>query len=544
MVGLDWRRHQLDADRLAASVVDAAADVVIVSGIPDEMVNGPLETFTAGHEPARGVGDALDDVALGDIARQAGRELTLRPSIGDVPGRLDALFCRPGVEPPGLRAEDGDPSAPRSNEPERGSLAGTLIPRIRSELERRLPDYMTPARFVVMPELPTLPSGKIDRTALPTPSLHRSARVTPLVEPIDRLEELLVEVWQAVTGVDAVGTHDDFFGELGGHSLLAARLAARLRSVLDTDVPLQLVFDTPTIVAMASALRGSSRLAVDIDGEAEIPPPPPAATASGKSNMSAVDQLARTSGACNGAIARADRPDELPLSFAQQRLWFLDRLAPGNPFYVETSAFRLRGAIQPRALEMSLGAVADRHEILRTSFANVDGRPLQRIAPSTRVPLELVDLTVVAPARRDDELDRIVLERATTPFDLTTARCCGRPWCGSPATTTSSCSRCTTSSPMAGRCRCSVASCPPCTGAWSRASGWSSPSCPSSTRTTPSGNAPTSGRPPSSGSSATGRSTSLGCRSSNCRPITPARPRSRTAAATSASSFRPARAPG
>ena len=270
VIGLDWRRHQLDADRLAASVVDAAADVVIVSGIPDRMVNAPVETFTAGHVPARGVGDAPDDVALSDIARQAGRELTLRPSIGDVPGRLDALFCRPGVEPPGLRAEDGDPSAPRSNEPERGSLAATLIPRIRSELEQRLPEYMTPARFVVMPELPTLPSGKIDRTALPTPSLHRSARVTPFVEPSDRLEELLVEVWRAVTGVDAVGTHDDFFGELGGHSLLAARLAARLRSVLDTDVPLQLVFDAPTIVAMASALRGSSRLAVDIDGEAEI----------------------------------------------------------------------------------------------------------------------------------------------------------------------------------------------------------------------------------------------------------------------------------
>ena len=296
-----------------------------------------------------------------------------------------------------------------------------------------------------MPELPTLPSGKIDRAALPTPSLHRSARVTPFVEPIDRLEELLVEVWRAVTGVDAVGTHDDFFGELGGHSLLAARLAARLRSVLDTDVPLQLVFDAPTIVAMAVGAprveptrrrhrwRGRDRRRRRRRRTRHRRRP----RAGSRTCPRLISSPARQ--------ARATVPSHAPTGRTTSRC-----RSPSNacgsstgslPATRSTSRRRRSGSAapsMPRALEMSLGAVADRHEVLRTSFANVDGRPLQRIAPSTRVPLELVDLAVVAPARRDDELDRIVLERATTPFDLTTLpAAAGDPGAARPRTTTS-----------------------------------------------------------------------------------------------------------
>ena len=350
VIGLDWRRHQLDADRLAASVVDAAADVVIVSGIPDRLVNAPLEHVHCWARAGAWRRRRRRPTTSHSATSRAGRTRA-HPAAVDRrrTGPPRCAVLPPGVEPPALRAEDGDPSAPRSNEPERGSLAATLIPRIRSELEQRLPEYMTPARFVVMPELPTLPERQDRPHGAPDPEPPPQRRVTPFVEPIDRLEELLVEVWRAVTGVDAVGTHDDFFGELGGHSLLAARLAARLRSVLDADVPLQLVFDAPTIVAMASALRGradspsTSMARPRSTQQATATAPPARRPRAGSRTCPRTDRLT-----ARRARQRCDRPrhqpDELPLSFAQQRLWSSTGSLPATR---STSRRRRSGSTAP-----------------------------------------------------------------------------------------------------------------------------------------------------------------------------------------------------
>jgi amino acid adenylation domain-containing protein len=266
---LDWRRRCPDAEALAAHVASSDAHAVVVAGIPDLELRGPLAALAAcagdGRATAanlralldRSTSEGVPDAeALSGVARATDRQLVLRPSLGE-PGFLDAVFVRPGFQPPPVEHTEVD--VPLTNEPERGALAARLIPRLRDEVAQRLPEYMAPARYVMSTELPSLANGKVDRRRLVVPTEVRRLRVTPYVAPANPLEQTLANVWQDITGVEAVGVEDDFFRDLAGHSLLAARLVARLRAALDADVPLQLVFEAPTIAAMAAALASDTR---------------------------------------------------------------------------------------------------------------------------------------------------------------------------------------------------------------------------------------------------------------------------------------------
>jgi amino acid adenylation domain-containing protein len=264
--------------------------------------------------------------------------------------------------------------------------------RLRSFLRERLPDYMVPAHFVVLEALPLTPNGKVDRRALPAPPALEGERpelAAPYLAPRTPVEETLAAIWSDVLGVERVGVADDFF-ELGGHSLLATQAISRVRQAFAVEVPLRALFEGPTVRELALAVeraRGSAG--------PEAPP-----------------------------IVPVPRTGDLPLSFAQQRLWFLDRLAPGNPFYNMFGAVRLAGRVDVAALRAACREIARRHEVLRTTFTPTldpsgrPGPPVQTIAAEPPADLPLIDLGALPEAARRGELERLATAEGRRPFDL------------------------------------------------------------------------------------------------------------------------------
>ena len=224
---------------------------------------------------------------------------------------------------------------------------------LRGYLKARLPDYMVPACFVQLASLPLTPNGKLDRGSLPAPEWG-SGSVAARVAPRGAVEAALCSLFGEVLGISAVGIHDDFF-DLGGHSLLATQLVSRIRDALDVELPLRLLFDTPTVAGLAGHLKGS------------VPDAP---------------------GDVRGVtLTRRDAESKhiAPASFMQQRLWFLDQLEPGNPVYNLVWSMRLRGELDVEVLQRSVSDVVNRHESLRTTFLGRDGVPVQIIADAMTV---------------------------------------------------------------------------------------------------------------------------------------------------------------
>jgi amino acid adenylation domain-containing protein len=256
---------------------------------------------------------------------------------------------------------------------------------LRESLLRLLPRAMVPAAFVLLSGLPLTPNGKVDRRALarlaPEPSAGAGGQPTALRTPA---EELLAGIWAEVLGVEQVGSGDDFFA-LGGHSLLALRVQARVRERLGAELPLAAFFQLPTLAEQARRLA---------PGQEEDRPP----------------------------LRPGPREQTVfPLSFAQARLWLLDRVNPGTAVYHMAGAARLTGPLDAAALGQALGQVMRRHEALRARFRELDGTPVQEIAPAaaTEAHLPLVCLAGLDPARREAEAERLSSAAARRPFDLT-----------------------------------------------------------------------------------------------------------------------------
>ncbi len=257
--------------------------------------------------------------------------------------------------------------------PEAGSAPAPE--ELRAALAERLPDHVVPSAFVLLESLPLSPTGKVDRRALPAPeappeSEGRGAPRTPT-------EEVLAEVWAEVLGLARSGIHDDFFAH-GGHSLLATRVVSRVRRAFGVDVPVRAVFEAPTPAALAERVERAAA-----GGAAAAPP-----------------------------LAAAAHDGPLPLSFAQQRLWFVEQLAPGTPAYNVPALVRLDGALDAGALRRSLEEVVRRHEGLRTRFALVDGEPVQAVAPAQPLALAVEEVA------GEDEARRVFADEARRPFDL------------------------------------------------------------------------------------------------------------------------------
>ncbi|UZW58371.1 non-ribosomal peptide synthetase [Lysobacter enzymogenes] len=253
--------------------------------------------------------------------------------------------------------------------------------QLREHLGQRLPVYMVPAAAVALDALPLSPNGKLDRRALPAPAAGNGAGETG---PRDPVEEIVAGIWGAVLGVERIGPHDDFFA-IGGHSLLATRVAMRINESFGVELALRELFEAPTPAELAARIR---RLG--------------------------------GAGAERGAhaIARLPRGRPLPLSFAQQRLWFLDQLEPGKVNYNIPVAVRLSGRLDADALERSIAEIVNRHETLRTTFASAGGQPQQTVAAPGEWRLQRRDLDGLAPPQREAEASRQARREAARPFDL------------------------------------------------------------------------------------------------------------------------------
>src|ERR1051325_1237905 len=256
---------------------------------------------------------------------------------------------------------------------------------LRQFLKGRVPEYMVPSAFVLMEALPRMPNGKIDRKALPAPDASRPELETSFVLPRNPIEETLSGIWARVLGVEQVGVHDNFF-ELGGHSLLATQTISRIREAFHIELSLRHLFEEPTVAGLSLSIETALNNGYGL----QAPP-----------------------------VVAVSRDQLLPLSFAQQRLWFLDQLEPGSSFYNLPAAVRFHGQLNIATLERTLNEVIRRHEVMRTAFDIVGEQPVQIIAPSMTLSLPVVDLSGLPLEEREAEARRLIIEDSRRPFDLT-----------------------------------------------------------------------------------------------------------------------------
>ncbi|HEY1016837.1 MAG TPA: amino acid adenylation domain-containing protein [Herpetosiphonaceae bacterium] len=258
---------------------------------------------------------------------------------------------------------------------------------LRQLVQERLPDYMRPAGFIALERFPLTPNGKVDRRALPDPQVAEQREERAFAAPRTDDEAMLAEIWAAVLGHERVGRDDDFFS-LGGHSLSSIQVIARIRDLFQVDMPFKTLFETPTIAGLAAEIVSLRRDAHQL----RLPPLAP-------SGLS--------------------REQPLPLSFGQQRLWFIDQLT-GSASYTMALIQQFDGDLDALALRRSLNALVERHEILRARFTLHDGQPAQLIAPTLALALPIDDLTRLGAAERQAELDRLAADDTQQPFDLAT----------------------------------------------------------------------------------------------------------------------------
>ncbi|MCP4660718.1 MAG: amino acid adenylation domain-containing protein, partial [bacterium] len=278
--------------------------------------------------------------------------------------------------------------------------AAPAVAELRAFLAVKLPDYMVPSRWVELPSLPLTPNGKIDRAALGRRALPAPEPVaagpdgsgrTPR-DPVERdpVEEILVGIYSELFGGAEPASRrvdvDANFFTLGGHSLLATRLTSRVRRALGVEVPLRAVFEVPTPAGLAGYVNAALRREEGL----EAPP---------------IDR-----------VEPRDRP--LPLSFAQQRLWFIDRFEPGSALYNIPTHLLLEGRLEVVALDRALGEIVRRHEVLRTRFGIEDGEPVQWILPELELPVPVLELSGLGAPQRRTEARRLGLAVARRPFDL------------------------------------------------------------------------------------------------------------------------------
>ncbi len=289
------------------------------------------------------------------------------------------------------------------------------LDQLRAFLRESLPEHMLPSALVALPALPLTANGRVDQRALPEPPAGAPGQAAAEAAPRSALAEILAGIWCEVLGLPRVGPGDDFWG-LGGHSLLGTQVVSRVREQLRVELPMRALFENPTLAGLARRIEELRRA-----GPAAGPP--------------------RIE-----AVARGDGEQALAASFAQQRLWFLDRLDPGRPTYNMPLSLHLRyvpadaaaaggrgsdgrqsrhslpvGAVPEldvAALAAAVSAVVRRHEALRTTFAEVDGQPRQLVHPAAPVPLPVVDLAALDPARRAAESRRRHAAEARRPFSL------------------------------------------------------------------------------------------------------------------------------
>ena len=269
-----------------------------------------------------------------------------------------------------------------------GENVDAVIPAVRAAIKADLPDYMMPAAFIALDALPLTPNGKVDRAALPAPSAD-VLMGDAYVAPRNDAEEKMAAIWQAILGLEKVGVKSDFF-ELGGHSLLATQCVSRIRDVFGVDLPVKALFTASTIEDLCQRLEAGDALS-------SLAPPP---------------------------VERVARDQDMPLSFAQQRLWFLNQFETGDSEHnISTSynmpaAIRIKGNLDTKILKKAFQKLVERHESLRTSFLIDNGRATQVIREPSDWFMDIRDISNLEYEEREAEIIRLARDEATRSFDL------------------------------------------------------------------------------------------------------------------------------
>ncbi|MEM9291678.1 MAG: amino acid adenylation domain-containing protein [Acidobacteriota bacterium] len=315
------------------------------------------------------------EAVLGSHSRVTAAAVVPRPDAPGGPGLVTYITLSEGTP--------SETAAPETGAPEPGE--------VRAFLAERLPDFLVPAAVVVLPTLPLSPSGKVDRRALQdleAPGGEDGGGDAAPVLARTAVEAQLADIWSEVLGRETISVEADFFS-LGGHSLLATRVLARVARSLGAEVPLQDFFDHPTVEGLAARIEGQR-------GEASLPP-----------------------------LVPQDSDGDVPLSFAQERLWFLDQLQSDTPAYNLPIALKLRGVLDVRRLALAFATLVSRHDALRTTFQARGGKPRQVIATPTStaasgasVPLPVIDLSSLPPAIIPQVSRRLTEAEGHLPFDL------------------------------------------------------------------------------------------------------------------------------
>jgi amino acid adenylation domain-containing protein len=257
-------------------------------------------------------------------------------------------------------------------------------PELRQFLRSRLPEAMIPSVFVWLDAFPTTPNGKINRQALPAPDLSHQETASVNAPPQTPIERRVAQVWSEVLGIREIGVDDNFF-DLGGHSLRATQVISRIRQTFELDLPLRTLFECPTIASFATAIE-TAQATAELENSPKLQPVP--------------------------------RDRNLPLSFAQQRLWFMHQLQPHSAAYNLFEAVRLTGLLQIAALEQSFTALIERHEGLRTTFTEVNGEPIQQIHPPQPFTVTCIDLRSHPPSDREAIALNLAKHETQRPFNL------------------------------------------------------------------------------------------------------------------------------
>ncbi|MHC8366018.1 non-ribosomal peptide synthetase [Pseudomonas sp. ZT5P21] len=254
--------------------------------------------------------------------------------------------------------------------------------RLKTALAAELPEYMVPAQLMRLEEMPLSPSGKLDRRALPEPQWQ----VREHIEPVTELEQQVAAIWREVLGLKQIGLRDDFFA-LGGHSLLATQIISRTRQACDVELPLRALFENSELGAFAQQVQQ-----IQASGSTNKQPP----------------------------IEKVDRSQPVPLSYSQQRMWFLWQMEPDSPAYNVGGMARLRGVLDVGRFETALQALIMRHETLRTTFPSVDGVAQQRVHPETGMRMDWKDFSALEAELREQRVQALADSEAHQPFNLET----------------------------------------------------------------------------------------------------------------------------
>lgn len=385
---MEWA-SAMTVDSIGSLLRESAGRGLAVAGIRNARLHDANATVTwlSGDEPTDAPA-GLDPADLVTLARDLGFSARLSWAPDSSDGRFDACFVPQsdaGEPPPHVAPRPRPTKAhldPWSSFGGRSADGASLSRQLREFAATKLPDYMRPHAFVLLDRLPLSAHGKLDRQLLPAPQAERTRNVEAIA-PRTPAEQALEEIWRDVLGLGVVGVDDDFFA-VGGHSLLATRVVSRIRDRFLVELPLRALFEYPTIAGLAREL----------------------------------DRLTPSIAAETGGIPRASSRDALPVSFAQQRLWFLQLLDPDLPAYNIAAAVSLRGPLDAGALAQALEAIAGRHEVLRTTFAWRDGQLVQVIHETPRFPLQVDDLSGVPADLQEAEVQRRIGDAATRLFSL------------------------------------------------------------------------------------------------------------------------------